>query len=66
MDAEALQRYGEAAAFLCSPEARYGGPPRAEFVLQLNEARAEWKRRKLSGEIDAPTGESKLIQEGPE
>jgi len=40
-----LRRFGRAAQNLCSPEANRGKPPREEFVLQLEEARAEWKRR---------------------
>jgi hypothetical protein len=33
MDDDQLRRFGESAAFLCSPEANYGKPPREEFVL---------------------------------
>jgi hypothetical protein len=43
-DAELL-RYGRAAASLCRPEGNFGRPPRQVFVDQLNEARAEWRRR---------------------
>jgi hypothetical protein len=46
MDDEALKRHGEAAAFLCAPAANHGKPPRETFVIQLEEARAEWKRRR--------------------
>ena len=42
-DAELL-RFVEAAKFMCSPEPN-GGGPRESFVIQLREARAEWKRR---------------------
>jgi hypothetical protein len=45
MDDDALKRFGIAAAFMCSPEANNGKPPREAFVLQLREARAEWTRR---------------------
>jgi len=38
-------KFGKAAAFMCSPEAYFGEGPRKEFVIQLDEARAEWRRR---------------------
>jgi hypothetical protein len=44
MSEAALLRFGEAAKFMCSPGANFGKPPREAFVLQLGEARAEWKR----------------------
>jgi hypothetical protein len=44
-DAE-LRRFGKAAAAMCSPQANFGKPPKKAFVIQLEEARAEWKRRK--------------------
>ena len=37
--------FGKAARYMCSPEANIGKPPREEFVIQLAEARAEWRRR---------------------
>jgi hypothetical protein len=40
-----LIRFGRAAAGMCSPEANFGRPPRQVFVEQLEEARAEWRRR---------------------
>jgi hypothetical protein len=40
-----LRRFGRAAQNRCSPEANRGKPPREEFVIRLDEARAEWKRR---------------------
>jgi hypothetical protein len=43
-DAELL-RFGQAAKYMCSPEANLGHPPREPFVIQLEEARKEWKRR---------------------
>jgi hypothetical protein len=43
-DAELL-RFGQAAKYMCSPTANMGKPPRWEFVIQLGEARKEWKRR---------------------
>ncbi len=46
-----LRRFGDAAKFLCSPEANLGKPPREPFVIQLREARIEWQRRKKSDRI---------------
>jgi hypothetical protein len=45
MDDAALLRFGRAAKYMCSPDANIGKDPRPEFVLQLREAREEWKRR---------------------
>ncbi len=39
-----LLRFGKAAAFMCSPRANFNEPPREAFVIQLREARAEWRR----------------------
>ena len=41
-----LRQFGEASRFMCSPGANLGKPPRDVFVIQLNEARAEWRRRR--------------------
>ena len=41
-----LLRFGKAAKYMCSPEASLGNPPSQTYILQLEEARAEWKRRK--------------------
>jgi len=38
-------KFGKAAAFMCSPEAYFGEGSRKEFVIQLDEARSEWRRR---------------------
>ena len=46
MDDSELLRFGRAARFICSPEANIGKDPRPEFVIQLEEAREEWVRRK--------------------
>jgi hypothetical protein len=43
-DAQLLE-FGRAARQLCGPEANFGKPPREVFVIQLKEARAEWRRR---------------------
>jgi hypothetical protein len=40
-----LLRFQRAAASLCRPEDQFGHPPRRVFVLQLQEARAEWRRQ---------------------
>jgi hypothetical protein len=40
-----LLRFGCAVASLCGPGNQSGHPPRGVFVLQLQEARAEWERR---------------------
>jgi hypothetical protein len=45
MDDKALESFGKAAAFLCRPEQCRHGKPRDVFVIQLQEARAEWRRR---------------------
>lgn len=39
-DAELL-RFGQSAKYMCSPYANMGKPPREEFVMPLQEARAE-------------------------
>ena len=45
MDDAALLRMGRAARYMCSPYANLGQPPRTNFVIQLEEAIAEWKSR---------------------
>ena len=45
MSNEQLLRFGRAAQFMCSPGANGGKPPREPFVIQLEEAKAEWRRR---------------------
>jgi hypothetical protein len=42
-DAE-LRKYGQAAAHMANPKKNYGKPNPA-FQIQLDEARAEWRRR---------------------
>lgn len=46
-DVELLE-FGKAARYMCSPAANLDKPPREAFVIQLEEARAEWRRRKSS------------------
>lgn len=48
MNDQELRRFGLAAKFMCSPGANLGKPPRQVFVVQLEEARKEWQRRKVS------------------
>ena len=45
MNDRALLEFGRAAAYMCTPYANLGQPPRKPFVLQLEAARAEWRRR---------------------
>ena len=44
-DAELLE-FGKAARYMVSPKANMGKPPLPTFVFQLEEARAEWRRRR--------------------
>jgi hypothetical protein len=46
MTDDQLLTYGKAAAYMCTPKANLGRPPREEFLVQREEARAEWRRRK--------------------
>jgi hypothetical protein len=46
-DAE-LRAFGQAAQHVVSPKTNPGQPPPGAFVIQLDEARKEWKRRKAS------------------
>jgi hypothetical protein len=45
MSDEKLREYGEAARYMCSPRAMLGKPPLPVYVIQLEEATAEWRRR---------------------
>jgi hypothetical protein len=45
MSDEELRKFGKAARYMASPTANMGKPPLPAFVLQLEEARAEWRRR---------------------
>ena len=53
-DAELLV-FGKAARNMCSSKANFGKPPRQPFVIQLEEARAEWRRRKDKVSKGSPT-----------
>jgi hypothetical protein len=41
-----LARFGRTAQYMCSRRPNFGKPPRQVFVIQLEEARIEWNRRK--------------------
>jgi hypothetical protein len=45
MSDEELREFGKAAQYMVSPGANMAKPPLPTFVLQLEEARAEWRRR---------------------
>jgi len=45
MSDAALRRFGDASKFMCLPGANLGKPPRDVFIIQLREAREEWRRR---------------------
>ena len=51
MTSEELLRFGRAATYMCSPQANYH-EPRQVFVVQLEEARTKWRRRKAGEEPD--------------
>jgi hypothetical protein len=42
---EELIREGKAARYVCSSVANFGKPPRKVFVIQLEEVKADWRRR---------------------
>jgi hypothetical protein len=46
MTDEQLLGYGKAAAYMRTPKANLGNPPREVFLIKLREARTEWRRRK--------------------
>jgi hypothetical protein len=50
MNNQELLRFGQAAKSMCSPNAYFGQPPRKVFLIQLEEARAELRRRKAEKE----------------
>ena len=49
-----LRKFGQAAQHRVSPKADLGQPPREVFVIQLEEARKEWKRRKSQPKTTKP------------
>jgi hypothetical protein len=52
-DAE-LRTFGQAAQHMVSPKANPGQSPPEAFVIQLDEARIEWKRRKSQPKMTKP------------
>ncbi len=47
MSDEELRKFGKAARYMVSPTANMGKPPLPTCVFQLDEARAEWRRRQV-------------------
>ena len=47
MSDEKLLQFGRDAKYMCSPYANMGKPPREVFVIQLKEAKLEWRRRHM-------------------
>jgi hypothetical protein len=45
MSDEKLLQFGRDARYMCSPYANLGQPPREVFVIQLKEAKLEWRSR---------------------
>jgi hypothetical protein len=45
MTDEKLREFGEAARYMCSPKAMLGKPPLPVYLIQLEEATAEWRQR---------------------
>jgi hypothetical protein len=45
--------------YMCSPQASFGKPPRLNYVLQLEEAIAEWQRRNGNGATETDPGRSR-------
>ena len=52
MSDEELRKFGEAGKYMISPKANMGKPPLPDFVVQLEEARAEWRRRQRRARPD--------------
>ena len=49
-----LRKFGQAAQHMVSPKANPGQPPPEVFLIQLDEARKEWKRRKSQPKMTKP------------
>jgi hypothetical protein len=45
MSDEKLREFGEAARYMCSSRAMQGKPPLPVYLIQLEKATAEWRRR---------------------
>jgi hypothetical protein len=52
-----LRRFGKAARYIVSPYANGRKPPQSAFVIQLEEARTEWRRRYSKSSSPANTSE---------
>ncbi len=48
MSDEKLLQFGRDAKYMCSPYANLGQPPREVFVIQLKEAKLEWRLRHMA------------------
>jgi hypothetical protein len=55
MSDEELVRETEEGRHMCSPQANFGKPPRKVFVVQLEEVKAEWRRRHPKTDNGGPT-----------
>lgn len=53
MSDKELREFGKAARYMVSPTANMGKPPLPAFVLQLEEARAEWRKRRKGPELSS-------------
>jgi hypothetical protein len=53
MSDKELREFGKAARYMISPTANMGEPPLPAFVLQLEEARAEWRKRRKGPELSS-------------
>ena len=56
MSDEELRKFGEAGKYMVSPRANMGKPPLPAFVVQLEEARAEWRRRRNGHQPERKAG----------
>jgi hypothetical protein len=64
MSDDQLLKFGKSARYMCSPTANRGKPPDEAFVIQLKEARAEWRRRHPKAEPEESLTTLKLSAEG--
>jgi hypothetical protein len=56
MSDEELREFGKAARYMVSAKANMGKPSLPAFVLQLEEARAEWRRRRNGHQPERKAG----------
>jgi hypothetical protein len=57
-----LARFGRTAQYMCSPRPNLGKPPRQVFVIQLEEAKIEWNRRKAERKAKTQTVQQTLAE----